>query len=481
MKLCCQKYVWLRFSKLNQYISLIYVGFDIFWCTFDYLTLRSDFFYCVDYCVDNFLSVFYYHDMETLSQKRVAKVRATLNKRTIESLEPENKSWIAWDDKVVGFGIRVQPSGTKSFIVNYRSGDGGRKAPNKRIVIGRYGKITADQARKKAQDLLGRVARGDDPAKERSEARSMPTLGEAFEDYLSAGSKRKLSTIEYYRDQMRLNLGDWLSRPLDSITRRDVETRFHQITEKKSWANANQSISMLSSVYRRPCVDIDGLRNPVELWLLSGGRYHRIKRRRISSPAEVLPCWKAGIDAEVKAPLVRGIFQFGLYTGMRLGEIIALEWSRVELDRGILRVEETKTYEPLELPITRQLSSVLEEVRMESGYEDVTSEGWVFPSTMSKSGHIEDVNYLYPRISGSGGTKFWFHGLRNCFITVAERELMLPRSLTKRLVNHARPSDVTEGYAADWTVEQLREPAQRIADRIDELMRPTRSNVIETN
>ncbi len=49
---------------------------------------------------------------------------------------------------------------------------------------------------------------------------------------------------------------------------------------------------------------------------------------------------------------------------------------------------------------------------------------------------------------------------------------MLPRSLTKRLVNHARPPDVTEGYAADWTVEQLREPAQRVADRIDELMSP---------
>ena len=58
------------------------------------------------------------------------------------------------------------------------------------------------------------------------------------------------------------------------------------------------------------------------------------------------------------------------------------------------------------------------------------------------------------------------------FITVAERELMLPRSLTKRLVNHARPNDVTEGYAADWTMEQLREPALRIADCIDELMQP---------
>ncbi|MDE0004657.1 MAG: hypothetical protein OXQ29_18355 [Rhodospirillaceae bacterium] len=53
---------------------------------------------------------------------------------------------------------------------------------------------------------------------------------------------------------------------------------------------------------------------------------------------------------------------------------------------------------------------------------------------------------------------------------MAERKPMLPRSLTKRLVNHARPSDVTEGYAAEWALEQLRGPAHRVADRIDELM-----------
>ena len=58
---------------------------------------------------------------------------------------------------------------------------------------------------------------------------------------------------------------------------------------------------------------------------------------------------------------------------------------------------------------------------------------------------------------------------RNCFITVAERDLLLPRSLTTRLVNHARSGDITEGYAADWTTGQLREPAQRIADRIEAL------------
>jgi len=47
---------------------------------------------------------------------------------------------------------------------------------------------------------------------------------------------------------------------------------------------------------------------------------------------------------------------------------------------------------------------------------------------------------------------------------------MLPHALTKRLVNHAPPNDVTEGYASAWTIEQLREPAQRIANRIEELM-----------
>ena len=47
---------------------------------------------------------------------------------------------------------------------------------------------------------------------------------------------------------------------------------------------------------------------------------------------------------------------------------------------------------------------------------------------------------------------------------------MLPPSLTKRLVNHAWPNDVTERYAADWSIGQLRETAQRIADRIDALM-----------
>ena len=398
--------------------------------------------------------------------KLLARVKLALTKRAVDALRPEAKPWIAWDDKLTGFGVRVHPSGAKSFVVNYRAGNGGRKAPNKRVVVGRAGRVTPDQARRLAQELLGRVAAGDDPAGERAEARALPRLGDACEDYIASGHGRAASTERGYRRYAALYIGDWLSRPLDSITRRDIESRFRLLTERHGKMPANQCLSFLRSVYRRPCVDYEGLRNPVEQWLAGGGRYHRKNRKRISSPAEVLPCWRAGIEAAVRNPVHRDLLLCGLYTGMRRGEIMPLRWEDVDLEARLFRVEETKTGVPLELPVTRQLGEIL--ARRRAVAEEL--DGWVFPAPLSASGHVEELHRHYEAIGRAGGAKFWFHGLRNAFITVAERELMLPRSLTKRLVNHARPGDVTEGYAADWTVGQLREPAQWIADRIDDLM-----------
>ena len=316
------------------------------------------------------------------------------------------------------------------------------------------------------------MAAGDDPAGERTDARGLPRLGEACEDYIKSGHGWAASTERGYRRYAALYLGDWLSRPLDAITRRDVESRFRLLTERHGEMPANQCLSFLRSVYRRPCVDYEGLRNPVEQWLSAGGRYHRKTRKRISSPAEVLPCWRKGMEAAVPNPVHRDLLLFGLYTRMRRGEIMALRWEGVDLEGEVFRVEETKTGVPLELPVTRQLGAIVTRRRAEGESIPGDLRQWVFPSRSSASGHVEELQRHYAAIGRAGGAKFWFHGLRNCFITVAERELMLPRSLTKRLVNHARPGDVTEGYAADWTAEQLREPAQRIADRIDELAGP---------
>ena len=405
------------------------------------------------------------------SGKRVALNKLTLTRRSVEALKPAAGSWIAWDDRLTGFGIRVQPSGLKSFIVNYRAGDGGRKAPNRRVVLGRHGEIPVAQARQMARRTLAEAARGEDPAGERAEARRMPVLERAFEDFMAANPKRAAGTDKLYREEFARHFADWRERPLDAISRRDVEALFNRLTEDSGWSPANRAISLLRSIYRRPCVDLDGLRNPVDLWLAGGGRYHRNRRRKISTPAEVLPCWKKGIEAAVNTPRARDAFRFGLYTGMRLNEVLPLRWRCVDMAALVFRVERTKTGAPLELPVTRQLATILERRRADGGAVSGDVEDWVFPSILPGAlGHIADLSHLYGRIGEAGGARFWYHGLRNVFITVAERDLLLPHALTRRLVNHAPANDITESYAADWTIEQLREPAQRIADRIEALM-----------
>ena len=408
--------------------------------------------------------------MSTNSGKRTANVKLTLSKRTVEGLKPGEKPFIAWDDKLTGFGVRVQPSGVRSYLVNYRASGGGRRAANRRLVIGRHGPVTAEQARRIAHETLGKVAAGEDPAEGRTRSCSVPTLREAFEEFLSVGPERKASTLETYRRTVYMDLEAWLDRSLNTISRRDVEQCFNRLTSEIGWVGANSALTMLGALYRRQCVDVEGLHNPVAQWRAAGGRLHPQRRRRIAPPAEVLPRWHRGIEKGVKSPVARDALRCGLYTGMRFSEVIGLSWDRVDLDAMTLTVDETKTGEPLVIPIVRQLAAILERRLAERERFPEQSRVWVFPSETSASGRLTSLQQLNARIGEEGGAKFWFHALRNCFITVADRELMLPTSLTKRLVNHARPRDVTEGYASDWTREQLRDAAQRIADRIEELI-----------
>ena len=193
---------------------------------------------------------------------------------------------------------------------------------------------------------------------------------------------------------MGLNLG--------AEQHRDVETRFNSITADHGWSPANRAISLLRSVYRRPCADHDGLRNPVDFWLAGGGKFHRKTRRKISTPAEVLPCWRAGIIAEVLNPTIRDALWFGLYTGMRREEVLTLRWERVDMEGLTFRFEATKTGVPLELPITRQLEAILERRLLAADDLPAGVRDWVFPSPTSATGHVQDPHHLYGRISEAG-------------------------------------------------------------------------------
>ena len=80
---------------------------------------------------------------------------------------------------------------------------------------------------------------------------------------IAADDGRAPRTVQTYRYEMQRYLGDWLSRPLDSIDAEDIRGRFERITDNHGWSAANRAISLLRSLYRKPCADIETLHNPV--------------------------------------------------------------------------------------------------------------------------------------------------------------------------------------------------------------------------
>jgi hypothetical protein len=95
-----------------------------------------------------------------------------------------------------GFGIRIAESGTKTYIVRYRPRGAGRAGLSRFMVLGRHGAITPDEARTQAKTILGAVAGGQDPAKERSQANSAMSVAQLVEYFINdhAKPKRKART-----------------------------------------------------------------------------------------------------------------------------------------------------------------------------------------------------------------------------------------------------------------------------------------------
>src|ERR1700722_1798577 len=105
-----------------------------------------------------------------------------ISKRMIDHLKPRPKEYAVFDSDIPGFGIRVRPSGTKSYILMYRAGHG-RRAALRKLTIGLAGKLTPDQARKLAKQLAGDVAHGIDPASNKTTRRQQPTIDQLLDRY----------------------------------------------------------------------------------------------------------------------------------------------------------------------------------------------------------------------------------------------------------------------------------------------------------
>src|SRR5215475_5279114 len=111
-----------------------------------------------------------------------------LTKRVVDTLSADPvREYFVWDDELKGFGVRVKPSGVVSFLIQYRNA-GGR---SRKYTLGQYGRITPEEARQLARQQLAGVARGEDPAKERSDTRAAPTMADLAADYLERHAPKK--------------------------------------------------------------------------------------------------------------------------------------------------------------------------------------------------------------------------------------------------------------------------------------------------
>ena len=401
-------------------------------------------------------------------ERRVALHKAHLTTRSVAGAPPKSKRYTLWDDALTGFGVRVSPTGRRSFMVQYRAVSQGHAIANRKKVLGHFPAMPVHAARRHARALLRSAAlesRGD-----RGDGARIPTLRSAFESYLATRPTLASQSRAKYRQRLHSHAPDWLERALDTIERADIEERFLALSAGNGPGGkgggrvaANHLVELLSAIYRTACVDHDALTDPVALWRAAGGKRHQQHRRTIAPPAEVLPRWREGLET-VPVAVVRDMVWMGLYTGLRLSEVRGLRWEHIDPARGSLRIDTTKSGRALELPVTRQVAAVLERRRAAAA----PLRGWVFPGRAHR-GPYHRAHDWHRWISERGGARFWFHACRNCFITVAIRDLTLGDNLVKCLVNHAPSRDVTAGYAADWTLEQLRGYSQRIADRIDTL------------
>ena len=90
-----------------------------------------------------------------------------LTKRIVETIEPDAvRDVVLWDAALPGFGVRIKPSGVRSYIIQYRNAHG----RSKRGTVGQHGKVTLDQARQQARRIFASVSEGADPVTERTTA-----------------------------------------------------------------------------------------------------------------------------------------------------------------------------------------------------------------------------------------------------------------------------------------------------------------------
>jgi integrase len=293
---------------------------------------------------------------------------AKLTKRTVDALKPQAKAYVAYDSELHGFGVRVMPSGHKSFIIEYRPHGGGRGVATRRLTLGALGALTPDQARRAAQETLAGVRLGNDPQAEKIRQRASLIVGGLIDAFLEghARSKLKAKTVGHYRIALERLRGAHGSLKAHALTRSHLAAL--HISQADTPFAANRSLATISKCFSWGAqygLLPEGHNNPAKgIW-----RYREHGRERFLTSEELsrlgdalregetvgLPykvdetkpkakhAPKANNRRTVLDPFAIAGIRLLILTGARLREILDAQWQHVDFERGILFLPDSKT------------------------------------------------------------------------------------------------------------------------------------------
>jgi integrase len=261
--------------------------------------------------------------------------------RSVAALKIKEKEYFIWDDELPCFGIRIKPSGVKSFLIQYR--DENRRT--RRMTVGRVCVVSPEKARSKAKILLGEIEDGANPSEDRHEKRKAISIFELSERYMTehAEVKKRPRSIKSDKDTLRLYiLPAFGPMKIAAISRMDVNKLHHSM--RKTPVAANRTLALFSKMMNlaekwgarpdgsNPCRHVE--------------RYPERKVERYLTTEELAHLGRVLSEAErtqTETPSVIAAVRLLTFTGCRVGEILNLKWDYVDIGNACLRLPESKT------------------------------------------------------------------------------------------------------------------------------------------
>jgi integrase len=342
-----------------------------------------------------------------------SKQNAILTERIIRGL---SEPGIYWDGRVPGFGLRVYPTGSKSWVLVYREWDaGGRTIRGKKVkrTIGGWPGIGVDAAveiardwhvgillRERRWELRGSVG-GDSPTGSQPQSPSpsdskqgaIPTIGRLADEYQSrylprnAGRRHSHDCALRIRSKIIPTIGE--STPIESITRRMIRDAHSAWAETHTPTEANRCLSILRKMFFC-AIDwgmlSDGRGNPA-----AGIEMYRERRRERHLSVDEIGRLLVAADSESTEDhaWLGAAIRLYLLTGLRKMELLSRRWADYDSANRVLRLQTTKAGRPFCLPLSSVAAEILDGLRraaIKSGNKDLRNHAYIFPASMYVDG-----------------------------------------------------------------------------------------------